>query len=527
MTRRRRLVAATAGIALSIALPALALAHPLGNFTVNHYAGIRVEPDRILLDVVVDQAEIPTFQEKLRIDTDGDGSVSDAEAEAERVAACPALAPSLSLSVGGTPLVPRPLEAGLSFPPGAAGLQTMRLVCVYAAALRGRLAPDTTIAFSDASHPGRIGWREIVVTGSGVTVVAGTVPTTGVSDRLTAYPARLIPKPLDIRSATFEVSPGGPELAPFIVPDASPLTDASVPDRAVVGSRGTAAAPAPVVAATPAAVAGAVPGGVGAEVSGLLEQRDLTPLVLLGSLLAAMALGAGHALTPGHGKTLMGAYLVGTRGTPLHAVALGLSVTVSHTLGILVLAAVVIGLRGVISPELYNRVAPVVSGLLVLGIGSWLLIGQVAKRRAGGPTGAHEHDLGRDLEADGTHSHNGVRHSHLPPPAAEVGWRSLFVLGLAGGVIPSTNALIILLSTIATGRAAYGLVLVVAFGLGMAVVLGGVGLSLVFARDRVDALPARAGLGRVAGHAPLVAGVLVFGLGVWLTGQAVGVAPTL
>jgi ABC-type nickel/cobalt efflux system permease component RcnA len=108
-----------------------------------------------------------------------------------------------------------------------------------------------------------------------------------------------------------------------------------------------------------------------------------------------------------------------------------------------------------------------------------------------------------------------------------VSWRSLFVLGLAGGIIPSTNALIILLATIATGRAVYGLALVVAFGLGMAVVLGGVGLGLVFARDRLDRMPSRSSLGRAASHAPVVAGVLVFGLGIYLTSQAVGVAPTL
>ena len=125
------------------------------------------------------------------------------------------------------------------------------------------------------------------------------------------------------------------------------------------------------------------------------------------------------------------------------------------------------------------------------------------------------------------HSHGGVRHSHLPPAGSGLGWRSLFVLGLAGGIIPSTNALIILLATIATGRAAYGLVLVVAFGLGMAVVLGGVGLGLVLARDRLDRLPSRSSLGRVATYAPMAAGVVVFALGIYLTTQAVAAAPTL
>jgi ABC-type nickel/cobalt efflux system permease component RcnA len=121
-----------------------------------------------------------------------------------------------------------------------------------------------------------------------------------------------------------------------------------------------------------------VPGGVvGVDIAGLIGTSAITPLVLLASLLAAAVLGAGHALTPGHGKTLMGAYLVGSRGTPLHAIALGLSVTVSHTLGIVVLAAIILQARD-IAPELFNTVAPVVSGMTVIAIGGWLLLGQVA-----------------------------------------------------------------------------------------------------------------------------------------------------
>ncbi len=566
--RRGRFGAVGAGIALALLLPALALAHPLGNFTINHYAGIRVEPTRVILDVVIDQAEIPTFQEKLRIDTDGDGSVSDDEIEAERSTACPILAESLTLTVDGAVQPLTPVAAGLSFPPGAAGLETMRLACTYTATLPHGLAAATQVTFRDTSHGERLGWREIVATGSGVTVDAGDLPTSSRSARLTAYPKDLLTQPLDVRSASFTASPGGPTLAPLVVPDATPLPGAPAlyPIATVASGTGGSVAgggPMPTGAGAPGAAlpastpgagagiqaptvegAGAVPGGVGAEVSGLLQTRDLTPFVLLGSLLAAMALGAGHALTPGHGKTLMGAYLVGTRGTAVHAVALGLSVTVSHTLGILVLAAVVIALRDVFSPEAFNRLAPIASGLLVIGIGGWLLISQVRAHRErvvtrsgiDDPGHDHDHDHGHDHDhaasvapttVDGMHSHGGVAHSHLPPVGSSVSWRSLFVLGLAGGIIPSTNALIILLATIATGRAVYGLVLVVAFGLGMAVVLGGVGLGLVFARGRMDTLPASSSLGRVAVYAPIMAGVLVLSLGIYLTTQAVGVAPSL
>ena len=442
----------------------------------------------------------------------------------------------------------------------------MRLVCTYTAPLAAPLAGTTTIAFADASHQERIGWREITAQGSGVTIGAGSPPTASVSGRLTLYPTSMLTTPLDVRSGSFLVSPGGPILPPFAAPDATLLPGAAPLYSSVSGATAGPAASAPPVAETSAnGGAASVPGGVGGDISGLLQTQDVTPLVLIGSILAAMVLGAGHAVTPGHGKTLMGAYLVGTRGTPLHAVALGLSVTVSHTLGIVVLAAIVIGFRGALPPETFNRLAPIASGLLVLGIGAWLLISQLRARRTaralaaahavaadGGATShdhahgegahdhdadpgvagaaAHDHDAGEPDDADGgagIHSHGGIRHSHLPAATGTLTWRSLFVLGLAGGIIPSTNALIILLATIATGRAVYGLVLVVAFGLGMAVVLGGVGLGLVLARDRLDRLPSRSSLGRFASYAPLMAGVVVFALGIYLTTQAVGVAPTL
>src|SRR6185369_9918995 len=105
----------------------------------------------------------------------------------------------------------------------------------------------------------------------------------------------------------------------------------------------------------------------------------------------------------------------------------------------------------------------------------------------------------------GEHSHGGARHSHLPPAGATLSWRSLFVLGLAGGLIPSTSALLILLGAIAAGRPAFGLILVVAFGLGMAAVMSGVGLVLVTARDRVDRVQGGIGFGRFREAIPLVA----------------------
>ena len=193
-------------MAVWVAVPAAASAHPLGNFTINHYAGIRVAPDGIALDVVIDTAEIPTFQERQRIDADGDGQVSDEEIEAERQVACARLAGSLKLTVASRVLPLDVRAAGLTFPPGAAGLQTMRLSCEYEGALAAPLAAGSSVSFADASSPGRIGWREIVVAGDGATV-EGTVRTSSPSNRLTAYPKDLLSAPLDDQASEFTVTP--------------------------------------------------------------------------------------------------------------------------------------------------------------------------------------------------------------------------------------------------------------------------------------------------------------------------------
>ena len=251
----------------------------------------------------------------------------------------------------------------------------MRLVCEFSAALPAGLTAGTRIGFDDASHPGRIGWHEVVVTGSGVTLALGGLPAKSVSNRLRLYPANLIPHPLAVNNVTFAASPGG-AATPYVEPaDALPLVAPASPEPSTPP---TAASPAPSSSPGAAGVGGAslggpagpapggtgaVPGGVvGLDIAGLIGASAITPFVLLASLMAAGLLGAGHALTPGHGKTLMGAYLVGSRGSAIHAIALGLSVTVSHTLGIIILAALILQARDV-APELFNTIAPVASGL--------------------------------------------------------------------------------------------------------------------------------------------------------------------
>ncbi len=525
-------VAAVLGAALLV--PATVTAHPLGNFTINTYAGLRVSTSELRLDLVIDMAEIPTFEERLRLDTNGDYEVSDAEIEAAREPECAAAAAAVSLVVDGTPA---PLElagTGLRFPPGAAaGVLTMRLVCEFVAGWPGDVlsASGAGIELVNRAHEGRLGWREIVVEGDGVTVdpVEGELASSSLSARLTAYPEERLDLPLDQSSVSFVARPGGAPLPPLAIPDAAWLPGFEPAPRGDGGGGAAAASPAVTV-----------PGGVAADIPAIFRTADLSPALTLLAMGAAVLLGAGHALTPGHGKTLMAAYLVGTRGTALHAAGLGLSVTVSHTLGILALALLITGAQSALPPDVVIRALPTLAAATIVLIGAWMLAGELRRRRATAAaraghdrdqTHAHDHDHGTDHEAEtaghGEHSHGGVRHTHLPAQDTTITWRSLVALGLAGGLIPSTSALVILLGTIATGRTAFGVVLVVAFGLGMAIVMGGIGLLLVRARGWLDRMPRRSALGRLAVHLPLLAAVVVLGMGLLLTGQAITGRPAL
>ena len=499
--RRRSLLAAALAGALLATGPAVVLAHPLGNFTINHYAGLTVTPETVDVDVVIDMAEIPTFQERLRIDADEDGHVSDVEAAAAAPAACRGLAAELSLTIDDrrAGLVSR--GAAILFPSGLGGLLTMRLECSFEAAYaRGpRDARPATIEFEDRSYAERIGWREIVAVGRAMRIDAGDIPATSLSARLTAYPDERLDRPLDVRSATIVATPvpaavGGGGLAPASGPGGSG------PDEAAL-------------------MTAAVPGGLGAsDLPAIFGSADLSPLVLLVSLVTALALGAIHAVTPGHGKSLMAAYLVGARGRPVDAVGLGLAVSLAHTLGILVLAAFVVAGHGLLPAEIVTRVAPLVAAVGILAVGAWMLFVELRRRRADG----HEDD-----HKTVVNSHGGRPHTHLPAAQSPLGWRSLGALGLAGGLIPSTSALFILLVSIDVGRPAFGLVLVAAFGLGMAVVMSAVGLAVLFARDRVAGLPRRLAFGKAAALVPLAAAVVVLAFGVYLTAQAVAVPPAL
>lgn len=245
-------------------LASIASAHPLGNFTVNHYAGLHITEQTIAVDYVLDMAEIPTFQEIARFDADGDGQADPDEAARYRPEQCEFVRAGLVLRVNGRPAALAVTASEITFPPGAGGLPTLRLSCTLSAPLKGR-SQNIQIAFENNVYAERLGWREIVVTVEGVSLPGDlSEMARSLSNRLTRYPDDLLTSPLNQRAVTFTLNAtGAPEV------NARPL-GASV---------GEASGPK---------------AGRNDRFTELITLPHLTPLSLLVALALAFVWGAAH-----------------------------------------------------------------------------------------------------------------------------------------------------------------------------------------------------------------------------------------
>jgi nickel/cobalt exporter len=418
--------------AAALAVPAGAAAHPLGNFTINRFARVEVAGDRLFVRYVLDLAEIPTFEARQR--------GVDARLYAAR------LARGVHATLDGRPVVLVPVAHALAFPQGAGGLHTMRLEVI----LRGpSVSSSEHLALRDTNYAGRIGWKEIVV----------GADTRSISSELRAYPKSLLQSPRDVTSVSATVGP---------THDAAPtLTQGR-------------ALQAPVRVAD-------------SGFTRLIAQGHLSPLVILAALVAALFWGAAHALSPGHGKTIVAAYLIGKRGTLRDAAALGAIVTVTHTIGVFALGLTTLLLSQWIVPDTLYPWLNLVAGVSVVLIG-------VAVLRARGREWLHAR-----AHAHGHHHH----HDHVPEPGSGV--RGLLAVGVSGGILPCPSALVVLLAAISLHRIAFGLVLIFAFSIGLALAITAVGLAAVlakkaFARRSFDGLLLRA-LPALSAAVILVAGV--------------------
>ena len=448
LLRTVTVIALAAGVLLGGATAAGA--HPLGNFTINVYGGIVVRPDEVVVDYVVDLAEIPTYQEQARIDANGDGALASGETAAYRDARCVALARGVTLALDGHALALTPRASAIAFPPGAGGLSLLRLECRLAAPI-DPMGGSAKIDYADGNYAGRLGWREVTAVGDGVTLASSDVPEQTVSGRLTAYPKGALP--LARTTALLEARPGGPRLE-------------TLPQ---LGAASTA-----------------TPRSGGGVLAALAGRQDLSAWLVGLMIVVAVGVGALHALGPGHGKGLIGVYLVAGGGTIRQAAAVGAAVSVMHTASVLALGLIVISAERVLPAERVYPWLGLASGLVALGLGSWLLVSRI-----------HVH----------SHSHD---HDHGHDPLSR---RGLVALAFSGGILPSPSALVVLLTTISLGRTALGLVLIAAFSIGLAATLVGVGAVALRAR----ALVARRLPTRIVSWAPIASAAAIAAIGVVLT----------
>ncbi|MGQ0670804.1 MAG: nickel/cobalt transporter [Actinomycetota bacterium] len=424
-----------------------AIAHPLGNFTINLYSAIRLTPGQVRIDYVVDMAEVPTFQELPAIDADGDGLPSDAELAAWAERKAPELLDGLSLDAGGDPVEFRVVSSSAGLRPGQGSLSILRLEATFA----GNLSESGSLEFRDDNFPGRLGWREITAVGEdGTALESSSVPARSVSDGLLSYPQDLLSSPLDVRTATIRYAPG---------------VSASIggdPASAEVGSQ-------------------ARPGVTGGAFAGLVSRTGLSlPIVAL-SLLLAVGFGALHAIGPGHGKTLMAAYLVGAGGKLRQAVAVGGAVSIMHTASVLGLGLLVVFAQGLFPPERVYPWLGLLSGVVAIGLGAGLLVVRLGVWGSQGRSSSH---AGVDhADHAGDHGH---AHSHQHPDGPVLSRKGLLALAVAGGILPSPTALVVLLAAIALHRVAFGLALIGAFSVGLAAALVVVGILALRARELVS-----------------------------------------
>ena len=498
-----------------------AAAHPLGNFTINHYAGLDVQPEAIVIDYLLDMAEIPTFQEIAALDANGNGRADPEETAPYHVAQCHRLQTELVLRLNGRPEPLMGESSALEFLPGAGGLPTLRLNCTFQVplALDGS---QTYVEFNNNAYAERLGWREIVVTGDGV-LLQGELAAYSQSSsrRLSAYPDDLLANPLDQREVKFSL--GSTAKANQHPASASNPADSS-----------------PLLFSPNSGLSHET-GVLGFDrndgFTRLITLEQLGPVSLLLAIAIAFGWGAAHALTPGHGKTIVAAYLVGSRGTSRHALFLGLTTTITHTLGVFGLGFLtLLASRFIVPDQLYPWLG-VVSGLMVVGLGLSLfrgrwrqLLGQPSHHPHDHhhPHQPHDRDHGHDHDHHHHHHDHDHDHSHLPPGAdgSPVTWRSLLALGISGGLAPCPSALVVMLSAIALGRIGFGLVLIVAFSLGLASVLTAIGLLWVHSGRLMGRLPLAAGL--LPRVAPALSALFIVGAGLVITWQALvqtGVVP--
>ena len=463
-------------------------AHPMGNFSVNHYSKISLENDGVRISYIIDLAEIPTYQELQQ----GDISANAADPAVTSFVASrgQALGRGLSLVLDGKPLALRLLSSQVIFPPGAGGLPTMKMGFVYQAAYPPAADQSSaSLQYADNNFPGHAGWKEIVTAAPAATpgpsLISSSAPQTDRSAGLSNYPTDLLNSPPQDLSATVQFRyPAALSTRPVAAAAPGPLR--SHPAHAHANRRIAAVSPVP---SSPAPLVSPVTAAEGMHLQAnqqatprsafteLITTRHMSLWFLFTAAFIACGLGALHALEPGHGKTIVAAYLVGSRGTARHAFLLGLIVTASHTAGVFALGAITLYASRYIVPEQLYPWLGVFSGLTIAGLGGYMFL-----RRWSGLDLDHSHTSGQLHSHWFSSSKGRVAEPSYTEPGKSVSLYQLFALGITGGIIPCPAALVVLLSAFALHRVGLGFFLILAFSLGLAGVLIAFGMLMVYSR---------------------------------------------
>jgi len=525
-------------------------AHPMGNFSINHYSKIKIGQKSVEILYLVDMAEIPTYQE-IR-DFDLAPKPDDPSASRYLDHHEPSLRAGLLLESDGQPVQLETLSRVLTFADGAGGLPTMKIGFVFRGKLEG-IAGAHKLSYADNNFPGRAGWKEIVVLGDQAVIVTSSAPIVDRSQELTNYSSDALNSPPQQLSASvnYRTLAADPEKT---ASDSQATTPENRIFQATTSSRRPAAAHAPspqrqgsFAAISPSGLDGDKPplrAVVAAPASQHLAsaqaqntprsrftelistQRKLSFWFLFSATLIAAGLGALHALEPGHGKTIVAAYLVGSRGTARHAVLLGIVVTAAHTSGVFLLGAVTLYASRYIVPEKLYPWLGAISGLSVAGLGIFIFL-----RHLTGETGEHAHAPGerhshwflsmfKQAMPLQTESSRGAGSSDSKPVGRALSLRELCILGITGGIVPCPAALVVLLSAFSLHRISFGLFLIAAFSLGLASVLVIVGLTMVYAKRLISS---RVQTGSSAfRYLPLLSSLFMVALGVGITASAIG-----
>jgi ABC-type nickel/cobalt efflux system permease component RcnA len=531
---------------------ATSFAHPMGNFSVNHYSKIKIGQQSIEIRYLIDMAEIPTFQEIRQFDitpTADDPSTSRYLDRQEQL-----LKEGLLLESDGQAIRLDTISRQVAFADGAGGLPTMKIGFVFRGKL-GVTAGAHKLSYFDSNFQGRAGWKEIVVLGDGVAILDSSAPGTDRSQELTNYSSDALNSPPQQLSALIGFRTSEPERS------ASAAAVGTSSNRTIAqGTNAAHQSPAPrpayqekgrssgAITSSDLRTAQSSPSGVASSTVAPLSlaartqntprsrftelistQDKLSFWVLFSAALIAAGLGALHALEPGHGKTIVAAYLVGSRGTARHAVLLGIVVSAAHTAGVYLLGALTLYASRYIVPEQLYPWLGAISGLSVAGLGIFIFL-----KHWTGETGEHSHAPGEQhshwflsifkqatpKQTAATELANRAAISADSKPVERVlSLRELCVLGITGGIVPCPAALVVLLSAFSLHRIGFGLFLITAFSFGLAAVLVIVGLTMVYAK-RVMSSRVRAG-NTALRYLPLLSSAFMVVLGVGITASAV------